>query len=65
MKTYKNLYEQFISKENFELAYHNARKGKKKQRQVRKFKLNEDENLEAIRQIVTRALKVVDKCVPL
>lgn len=52
LKTYKNLYEQFISKENFELAYHNARKGKKKQRQVRKFKLNEDENLEAIRQEV-------------
>lgn len=52
MKTYKNLYKRFISKENFELAYKNAIKGKNKQRQVQEFKKNEKENLEKIRQLV-------------
>lgn len=46
MKTYKNLYKRFVSKENFELAYKNAIKGKNKQRQVQEFKKNEKENLE-------------------
>lgn len=54
MKTYKHLWEQFISKENFELAYKNAIKGKSKQRQVRKFKKNAEENLERVRQLVIR-----------
>ena len=52
IKTFKNLYEQFITKENFELAYKNAIKGKSKQRQVRRFKENAAENLEAIRELV-------------
>lgn len=52
MKTYNNLWETFISKENFELAYKNAIKGKKKQRQVRIFSRNEAENLEKVRQSV-------------
>lgn len=52
MKTYKNLWEQFISKENFELACTKSMKGKKGQRQVREFLKDRDNNLEAVRQLV-------------
>jgi len=52
MKSYKQLWDTFISKDNFELAYQNAAKGKSKQRQVKQFKENEKENLEKIRQMV-------------
>ena len=52
MKIYNNLWEQFTSKENFELAYKNAIKGKGKQKQVKRFKENAAENLELIRQSV-------------
>lgn len=52
MKIYNNLWGQFTSKENFELAYKNAIKGKGKQKQVKRFKENAAENLELIRQSV-------------
>lgn len=52
MKSYSNLWEEFVSKENFELAYKNAIKGKSKQKQVREFKKSKEVNLEAIRQLV-------------
>ena len=42
MKSYSNLWEEFVSKENFELAYKNAIKGKSKQKQVREFKKNKE-----------------------
>lgn len=44
-KVYRNLWTEFISKENFELAYKNAIKGKSKQRQIIEFKKHEKENL--------------------
>ena len=34
MKTYSNLWQTFISKDNFEIALHDSQLGKKKQRQV-------------------------------
>ena len=52
MKTYKNLWDEFISKENFELAYRNSIKGKGKQKSVREFKKNWEANLENVRQMV-------------
>jgi hypothetical protein len=52
MKTYKHLWEKFISKENFELAYKHAIKGKSKQKQIIEFKKNKEENLEKVRQLV-------------
>lgn len=52
MKSYSNLWEKFVSKENFELALKNACKKKNKQRQVKEFKMNKDSNLESIRQLV-------------
>ena len=52
MKTYKNLWNNFISKENFELAYKNAIKNKSKQKQIKKFNKNKEENLELIRQSI-------------
>lgn len=52
MHTYKNLWEQFSSKENWELACKNSQKGKKGQRQVQIFNLNYDENLENVKQLV-------------
>lgn len=52
MKTYSNLWDKFISKENFELAYKNSIKGKSKQRQIKEFKKNKDENLEKVRRLV-------------
>lgn len=51
MKTYKHLWEQFITEENFELAYKNSIKGKKHQRQVREFMQNEKEKLAKVRQL--------------
>lgn len=52
MKTYKHLWDTFISKENFEIACKKSQKGKKKQKQVIEFNLNYDENLEKVRQLV-------------
>lgn len=54
MKTYKHLWEQFITKENFELAYYNSIKGKGRQKSVQDFKENWEENLEEVRQMVIR-----------
>lgn len=52
MKSYKGLWEQLITKENFELAYQKAIKGKQRRPQVIKFNRNKEENLEKIRQDV-------------
>lgn len=52
MKTYKNLWEKFISKENFELAYKNSIKNKSKQRQIKIFKEDVETNLENVRHLV-------------
>lgn len=52
MKTYKNLWDEFISKENFEKAYKNAKKGKNYQRSVREFGEDWETKLEALRQSV-------------
>ena len=52
MKTYKHLWEQLITKENFELAYKRSIKGKKHQKQVKIFNKNKEENLERIRQSI-------------
>lgn len=52
MKSYNNLWEKFISKENFELAYKNSIKHKAGQKQVKEFKKNPKENLEQVRQLV-------------
>lgn len=53
MKRIGNLWEEFISEENFALAYRRAAKGKSRQRQVRKFRANEAENLKKVRTLVT------------
>lgn len=52
MKTYKNLWDSFISKDNFELAYNKAVKKKGRQRQVIAFNQNKEENLEKVRELV-------------
>ena len=52
MKTYRNLWNRFISKETWELAQKNSIKRKRRQRQIRRFNENRDENLENIRQSV-------------
>lgn len=52
MKTYKNLWDQFISKENFELACHNSQKGKKKHSEIIGFNKNKEKYLEELRQLV-------------
>lgn len=52
MKSYKGLWEQLITKENFELAYQKAIKGKQKRSDVRQFNRKKEENLEAVRQAV-------------
>jgi hypothetical protein len=52
MITYGNLWEKFISKENFEKALENSQRGKKKQKQVIEFNKNREFNLEQIRQSV-------------
>ena len=52
MKTYSNLWQKFISEDNFNVALHDSQLGKKKQKQVRKFNLNPEENLKAIRDSI-------------
>ncbi|MBR6363532.1 MAG: reverse transcriptase [Alphaproteobacteria bacterium] len=50
MKTYNNLWEQFISVENFELAARKAIKSKKSKKSVQKFLRNKDVLLKKLRQ---------------
>lgn len=52
MKTVNHLWGKFISEENFLEAYKNATKGKSRQKQVRAFKENWQEKLEALRRNV-------------
>lgn len=52
MKTWSNLWEPFISEENFKLAYLSAKKGKSRQAQVRRFELAPAERLALTRQSV-------------
>lgn len=52
MKTYKNLWDRFISEENFEIAYANSIKRKKKQRQIREFNEDKENNLKKVRELV-------------
>lgn len=52
MKTYKNLWEKFVSKENFDEALYRAVLGKKSRKVVKKFLENEEINLEKVRQSV-------------
>lgn len=52
MKTWSNLWEPFISEDNFNLAYLSAKKGKARQKQVQRFELNPTERLEKTRQSV-------------
>lgn len=52
MRSDKNLWEQLISEENFQEAYRKSIKGKKTQRQVRKFNRDLERNLEAVRKMV-------------
>lgn len=52
MRREGNLWERFVSEENFALAYRRAVKGKSKQRQVMEFRRNEAENLEKVRRLV-------------
>ena len=54
MKSYKRLWEQFISKENFDLAAKKAIKSKKSKRTVRFFLKHREKNLERLRSIVMR-----------
>lgn len=54
MKTYKGLWEQLITEENFRKAMQRSQIRKRGQRQVRKFNENAEKNLEAIRQSVIR-----------
>lgn len=52
MKTWSNLWQPFISEENFNLAYLSAKKGKSRQKEVQRFDLNSAERIEQIRQSV-------------
>lgn len=52
MKTYRHLWEQLITEENFELACRKSQKRKRNQRQIRNFNRNREQNLEAVRQLV-------------
>ncbi|MBQ6027134.1 MAG: hypothetical protein IJL21_01090 [Alphaproteobacteria bacterium] len=52
MKTYKNLWEKFISVENFELAARRAVKSKKSKNAVRRFLKNKDRLLKKLREKV-------------
>ena len=49
MKTYKRLWDKFISKENFDLAAKKAIKSKKSKKAVKDFLKNREENLEKLR----------------
>lgn len=50
MKTYKNLWSEFISDENIKLAIKNFSKGKKKRKKVRKIFENEEKWIPKIRE---------------
>lgn len=52
MKRHGNLWHKIIDKDNFELAYRNAVRGKSSKRNVIRFKENEEANLEAVRQML-------------
>lgn len=52
MKTYKRLWQPFISKDNWELAYKNSIKKKAQQRQIMEFDKDKENNIERIRQAV-------------
>ena len=52
MKRYGNLWQQIITKENFELAEKRAKKRKSSRRDVIAFEKNLEKNLEEIRQLV-------------
>ena len=52
MKTWSDLWQPFISEENFNLAYLSAKKGKSRQKQVQRFELNATERLARTRQSV-------------
>lgn len=54
MKTYKHIWDDFISEENFDFACKNSQKNGKqnRQRQVRDFNEDRDENLNKVRQSV-------------
>ncbi|MBR1380254.1 MAG: hypothetical protein IJ560_01560 [Alphaproteobacteria bacterium] len=54
MKTYKNLWNQFISTENFDLAARRAIKNKKSRRAVRAFMANRNGNLRRLREQLMR-----------
>lgn len=54
MKTYKNLWDQFISKENFELATKKAVKSKKSKRETIRFLAKQDELIEQLRHDLMR-----------
>lgn len=54
MKTYKHLWEQFISPENLELAAKKAVKSKKKSRAVREFLAHRDEYMAQLRDMLVR-----------
>lgn len=49
MKTYKNLWDEFISRENFDLAVKKAVKSKKNKKQTRVFLENKDTLIEKLR----------------
>lgn len=52
MKTWSNLWQPFISEDNFKNAYLSAKKGKSRQKQVQRFELNPTERLMKTRQDV-------------
>lgn len=52
MKTWSDLWQPFISEENFNLAYLSAKKGKSRQKQVQTFELNPAARLSELRQSI-------------
>ena len=52
MKRYKNLWDAFISAENFDLAARRAVRGKKSKAAINKFLANRDEYLLKLRQTI-------------
>jgi len=54
MKRYGNLWNKFISKENFQLAWYKTTKGRHDRFDVQKFEKNLEENLENLRQEVIK-----------
>lgn len=52
MNTWSNLWQPFITEENFNLAYLSAKKGKSQQKQVQRFELNPTDRLMRTRQAV-------------